>query len=137
MKEGIEGNLSGSHGSPPVLVRMPLPGSQPGNFLENSDLAMLKARFKVDANTPYGHSVVQSLIFQLERLQGLNAAAHTFARAWANWHEHSDINLDDEAITAGHDIVTALGLEMVEDEETRKQNLVPLSQPLPAREVTP
>ena len=53
----------------------------------------------------------------------LEKAARTFAREWANWHEDgSDIFPHPELVDAGHGILEALGLSMVET-KTGKQRL--------------
>lgn len=44
----------------------------------------------------------------------LEKAARVFAKAWAEWHEHDCSTFDPELIDAGHGIVEALGLEMVQ-----------------------
>lgn len=53
----------------------------------------------------------------------IKKAAMAFAKAWAAWHEHGGIMLDPELVDAGHGIVEALGLEMVETPRG-KQKLV-------------
>lgn len=44
----------------------------------------------------------------------LHDAAMAFADAWAKWHDHDCSILDVELVDAGHGIVEALGLEMIE-----------------------
>jgi len=41
-------------------------------------------------------------------------AIHIFAEAWAEWHNHSAMMLDDDLISACHDLLPTIGLEMVE-----------------------
>lgn len=53
----------------------------------------------------------------------LKKAAMTFARAWAAWHEHGSVVLDSDLVDAGHGIIEALNLEMVETPRG-KQKLV-------------
>lgn len=53
----------------------------------------------------------------------IKKAAMAFAKAWAAWHEHGGVTLDPELVDAGHGIVEALGLEMVETSKG-KQKLV-------------
>lgn len=55
--------------------------------------------------------------------RGIKKAAMAFAKAWAAWHEHGGVMLDPELVDAGHGIVEALGLEMVETPRG-KQKLV-------------
>lgn len=54
----------------------------------------------------------------------LEKAAREFAKAWCEWHGHSDLMLDESLIDAGHGIVKALGLMMNENPETGKYKLV-------------
>lgn len=51
----------------------------------------------------------------------LEKAAKTFAREWARWHENSDQLWHHELIDAGHGILEALGLEMVETKTGSQQ----------------
>lgn len=55
---------------------------------------------------------------------GLEAAARVFAEAWAAWHDHSGLMLDDDLITASNGILAALGLEMDEGDDG-KHKLTP------------
>lgn len=54
----------------------------------------------------------------------LQKAAMKFARAWAKWHENSHCWLDEDVIDAGHGILQAMGLEMVETDKG-KMRLTP------------
>ena len=47
----------------------------------------------------------------------IEKAAREFARAWASWHDHSGLMLDDDLSTASNGILEALGLELVEGED--------------------
>ena len=60
-------------------------------------------------------------------IKGLREAGLKFAEAWAAWHEHSGLMLDDELIAASNGILDAMGLEMDEDDETGKYNLFPIA----------
>lgn len=44
----------------------------------------------------------------------IKKAAMAFAKAWAKWHEHDSMIPDPGLIDAGHGILEALDLEMVE-----------------------
>ncbi len=48
-------------------------------------------------------------------------AAKTFAREWARWHENIDFIPHPELVDAGHGILEALGLEMVETKKGKQQ----------------
>lgn len=47
----------------------------------------------------------------------LRKAAIKFAKAWASWHNHDGIMLDDELIDASHGILEAIDLELGDNGE--------------------
>lgn len=44
----------------------------------------------------------------------LTRVARRFAKAWAEWHNTSDMGLTQEVIEEAHNILGAIGLEMCE-----------------------
>jgi hypothetical protein len=53
-------------------------------------------------------------IVSTPEIDGLRKSAYAFAKAWAKWHDHENMEVDQEMIRLAHDIVGAIGLEVVE-----------------------
>ena len=47
----------------------------------------------------------------------IREAAMKFARAWAKWHDHAGVMLDDDVLSAISELLDAMGVELEEGED--------------------